>query len=97
VAEDEFQQILRKKLAVFGETLKPRERIIFQRRLLAEEPVKLQQLGDEFGVTREAVRLIEKKIVHRLKEYLQRELQGIREFRISIGEGYPAADVRGED
>lgn len=96
VAEDEFQQILRRKLAAFGETLKSRERTIFQRRLLAEEPVKLQQLGDEFGVTREAVRLMEKKIVQRLKEYLQTELQGIREFQVSIADSQPSAGVRGE-
>ncbi len=96
VAEDEFQQILRRKLTAFGETLKSRERTIFQRRLLAEEPVKLQQLGDEFGVTREAVRLMEKKIVQRLKEYLQTELQGIREFQVSISDSQPSAGVRGE-
>ncbi len=83
VAEDEFQNLLKAKLAAFGQTLAPRERAIFKRRLLAEEPARLQELANEFGVTREAVRLIEKKIVGLLKIYLQSELQG-QGIRISL-------------
>jgi RNA polymerase sigma-32 factor len=84
VAEDEFQQLLKAKLAAFGQTLASRERIIFNKRLLAEEPARLQELANEFGVTREAIRLIEKKIIGLLKNYLQDHLKGVQEFKISL-------------
>ena len=39
--------------------LNPRERRIFEARRLAEEPVTLEELSAEFGVSRERVRQIE--------------------------------------
>jgi RNA polymerase sigma-32 factor len=83
VSEDEFQQMLRQKLAAFAETLKPRERILLERRMLAEEPARLQALGTEFGVTREAVRLMEKKVIGMLRAYLQREMKDLRGFHVA--------------
>lgn len=41
------------------DVLNPRERRIFQARRLADEPVTLEQLSEEFGVSRERVRQIE--------------------------------------
>ena len=39
--------------------LNPRERRIFEARRLAEEPITLEELSAEFGVSRERVRQIE--------------------------------------
>jgi RNA polymerase sigma-32 factor len=39
--------------------LNPRERRIFEARRLAEEPMTLEDLASEFGVSRERVRQIE--------------------------------------
>jgi RNA polymerase sigma-32 factor len=39
--------------------LNPRERRIFEARRLAEDPITLEELSDEFGVSRERVRQIE--------------------------------------
>jgi RNA polymerase sigma-32 factor len=39
--------------------LNPRERRIFEARRLCDEPVTLEQLSEEFGVSRERVRQIE--------------------------------------
>ena len=83
VGEDEFQRTLREKMMAFARTLKPREKILFERRLIAEEPARLQELGLEFGVTREAVRLMEKKIVGQLREYLERELKDVHGFAVA--------------
>ncbi len=41
------------------EVLNPRERRIFEARRLAEEPITLEELSEEFGVSRERVRQIE--------------------------------------
>ena len=39
--------------------LNPRERRIFEARRLAEDPITLEELSTEFGVSRERVRQIE--------------------------------------
>jgi RNA polymerase sigma-32 factor len=52
---DNRTRALRKALTVLND----RERRIFEARRLAEEPITLEELSDEFGVSRERVRQIE--------------------------------------
>lgn len=91
VAQSELQEILKKKLATFAKGLKERERFVFQRRLVAEEPVSLQVIGDRFGMTREAARLIEKKVIARLRDYLRAELQDLKAFEVADTEDHTPA------
>ena len=56
-ASDEFDS-RRKALASALSALNDRERRIFEARRLAEEPIPLKELADEFGVSRERVRQI---------------------------------------
>ncbi len=51
-------------------TLGEREKVILSRRLTADEPITLRELGQEFGISRERARQLEK----RLKEQLQPHL-----------------------
>jgi len=62
------------KIHEFGESLDGKERQIFDDRLVAEDPKTLQALGDKFGVSRERVRQIEKRLLEKLKAYLRKEL-----------------------
>jgi RNA polymerase sigma-32 factor len=62
------------KIHEFGQSLEGKEEKIFQDRLVAEDPKTLQALGDEFGVSRERVRQIEKRLLQKLKAYLRDEL-----------------------
>ncbi len=62
------------KIHEFGESLEGKEKQIFDDRLVAEDPKTLQALGDEFGVSRERVRQIEKRLLEKLKAYLHDEL-----------------------
>ena len=70
LADAETMQLFREKLDEFAAGLDPKERAILERRLLAERPATLQEVGDAFGVSRERVRQIEKRLIRRLKEYL---------------------------
>jgi len=72
LADIELTNILREKLDEFRETLDKRDREIFDRRLLAEDPITLRELGEEFGVSRERVRQIEADLKGRLREFLCR-------------------------
>src|SRR5215831_1287273 len=56
-ASEEFD-CRRKALASAVSALNDRERRIFEARRLAEEPITLKELADEFGITRERVRQI---------------------------------------
>jgi RNA polymerase sigma-32 factor len=86
VAQSEMRDILRKKLAAFAKRLKQKERYVLQKRLVAEEPQTLQQIGDHFGITREAARLIEKKVIEKVRDYLKAELKDLRLFEVADDE-----------
>lgn len=72
----ELNSILRERLAEFRKTLEGRDKelAIFDERLVADEPLTLQELGDRFGISRERVRQLEQRVTLRLREYLRREL-----------------------
>ncbi|MBC8069588.1 MAG: RNA polymerase factor sigma-32 [Deltaproteobacteria bacterium] len=70
----EFKDLLQEKLRRFGADLQGRELEIFRDRLMNDEPITLQELGDRWQVSRERARQIEKRLVIRLREYLQGEL-----------------------
>ncbi len=70
----EFKDLLQEKLVRFGADLEGRELEIFRERVMSEDPITLQDLGDRWGVSRERARQIEKRLLTRLREYLQGEL-----------------------
>jgi RNA polymerase sigma-32 factor len=74
VAQSEFSQLLRGKLEAFARTLEGREQTIFRERWLTEEPLTLQEIGDRYQVSRERARQLEKRMLDRLKKYLEAEL-----------------------
>jgi RNA polymerase sigma-32 factor len=74
VADGEIQQMVKEKLADFRTTLKGKDVEIFDERLVAEEPLTLQELGDKFGISRERVRQLEARLTGRLREFLKSEL-----------------------
>jgi RNA polymerase sigma-32 factor len=74
VAQSEFSQLLRGKLENFAKTLEGREQTIFRERWLTEEPLTLQEIGDRYDVSRERARQLEKRMLDRLKKYLEAEL-----------------------
>jgi len=74
LADAEVGDRFAEKIHEFGRSLKGKEKKIFDDRLVADEPKTLQVLGDEFGVSRERVRQIEKRLLDKLKAFLQQEL-----------------------
>jgi RNA polymerase sigma-32 factor len=75
LAEDELNEILTRKIHEYGQTLGGKEAIIFKERLVAEDPKTLQQLGDQFGVSRERVRQLEKRLQDRIRVYLESQVE----------------------
>jgi len=84
IAQGEFRVLLEKKLADFAATLPERDLEIMTRRLIADEPETLQKIADRHGITREAVRIAEKKLIARLKQYLVESFGDEREIEINL-------------
>lgn len=74
LSNQELGTMLRQRLEEFSKTLQGKEAIIFRERLMADEPVTLQEIGDRFGISRERVRQLEKRLQDRLRTYLKNEL-----------------------
>lgn len=76
MADEELQQLLKEKLSEFRKTLagKDKDLAIFDLRLVADDPLTLQDLGDRFGISRERVRQLEQRLLARLRDYLKREM-----------------------
>ena len=64
----------RKLLLSAIETLKPREQYIIQRRRLSESAATLEELGSEFGISRERVRQVEVKAFEKLQKNIKSQL-----------------------
>jgi len=78
LSRQELGEILKSKLDYFQKELSPREKEIFKKRILAEDPLTLQELGDHFGVSRERIRQLEEKLLTKVKAYLEKELPDLK-------------------
>jgi RNA polymerase sigma-32 factor len=79
VASAESREMISQKVREFGATLQGKEQIIFAERLMAEEPLTLQEIGDQYGISRERVRQIEERVKKKLKAYLVTQCQDVED------------------
>jgi RNA polymerase sigma-32 factor len=74
VEQSEFSELLKDKLETFAATLEGRDQTIFRERWLTDAPLTLQEIGDRYGVSRERARQLEKRLLGKLRKYLEEEL-----------------------
>jgi len=72
---DAWLKILEKEIPLFMQELNEKERMVLMARLLAEDPKTLQEVADDFGLTRERVRQIETKLIEKLRKRLEIHLK----------------------
>jgi RNA polymerase sigma-32 factor len=84
LARGELQEIFNRKLEEFSRTLSERELVILNERLIAEEPKTLQEIADQFKVTREAIRLNEKSLISRIKKYMESVFAGVTDVEFAL-------------
>ena len=70
-ADAEWRAFAKDKVEQFAGTLKDKELDIFRNRLLAEQPLTLQEIGERFGISRERVRQIETRLKRKLKDFIK--------------------------
>ncbi|HJX34928.1 MAG TPA: RNA polymerase factor sigma-32 [Desulfatiglandales bacterium] len=74
LSEAEGRTILLKKLEEYRKRLSEKELDIFDNRIMSDNPVTLQDLGDKYNISRERVRQIQVKIVNNIKKWLMEEI-----------------------
>ena len=87
-ARDEFDN-RRKVLSDALGVLNGRERRIFEGRRLAEDPIRLAELADEFGVSRERVRQIEVRAFEKVQKAVENRVAA----PIRLGDLQPSRDI----
>lgn len=85
MAEAEYKAKVGDRIREFGATLSGKDKVIFDARLLAEEPLTLQEIGDQYSISRERVRQIESRLKKRLKAYLLEHMQDLSDSVIDAG------------
>ncbi|HLI81732.1 MAG TPA: RNA polymerase factor sigma-32, partial [Candidatus Binataceae bacterium] len=78
-ANDEFRRFAREKVEEFEHQLEGKDLEIFRERLLSEDPITLQEIGEKFGISRERVRQIENRLKKRFKDFVKGEGSDIEE------------------
>ena len=84
LAKKELTDVFHEKFKEFASNLNERELKILEERLLAEIPRTLQNLADEYGITKERARQIESRIIDKLKKYFKDSGIAIEDIRESI-------------
>ena len=74
LAESELRDIYLEKLEEFRKTLQGKEEYIFNERLLSDSPLSLQDIGDKFGLSKERIRQIEKRLIGKIRHFLKEEI-----------------------
>ena len=74
LGNEQLRALFREKLEDFAKTLKDKERYIYEKRLMADEPLTLQDIGTHFGVSRERARQLEAALITRMREWLRGQI-----------------------
>jgi RNA polymerase sigma-32 factor len=83
LAEGEEADNRRKALGEALTVLNERDRRIFEARRLADEPITLEELADEFGISRERVRQIEVRAFEKVRKGVQQRVSAVARQQVS--------------
>ncbi len=84
LARGELQDLFNQEIKEFSTTLSDRQKTILYDRLTAESPKTLQKIADQYGVSREAIRLTEKALVDKIKEHMQEAFKNVTDYEFGL-------------
>jgi RNA polymerase sigma-32 factor len=73
VADAQARSVYLEKMTEYVAGLSERDRKIFASRWMRDDPLTLQEVGDQLGITRERVRQLEARILKNLRKHLEEE------------------------
>ena len=82
IADHELQQLFNEKLKEFKDSLEEKEREILETRILSDQPVTLQAIGDKYGISKERVRQIENRLVGKIRHHMENQLPDFKRLAL---------------
>lgn len=79
VGEDQLKDRFKIAIEKFKVGLKPSDLTLLTKRILSEDPLTLQEIGDLHGVTREAIRQAEVRLTKRLTKFVKEKMGETRD------------------
>jgi RNA polymerase sigma-32 factor len=73
LAQEEEKKLRERKLHEAMRRLSEKEKYVIKNRIMADEPLTLQEIGDHLGLSRERVRQIESEALRKLKKGMSTE------------------------
>ncbi|GAB4290531.1 MAG: RNA polymerase factor sigma-32 [Myxococcota bacterium] len=70
----QLKEIIRAKIEEFQKTLKKRELEFWKKRIIAEEPITLQELADKYKISRERARQVDEILRKKFKKFLEKNM-----------------------
>ncbi len=84
LARKELKELFNREIEEFSRTLRERDKIILHERLIAETPRTLQDIANQFKVSREAIRLSEKTLIKKIKGHMQETFKNVTDFELAL-------------
>jgi RNA polymerase sigma-32 factor len=78
LAHEEIREQMRDLVAKFRATLTPRDQLLLDKRILPDEPATLQEIGDQWNISRERVRQLEARVMQKLKKFVDENNPGLK-------------------
>lgn len=79
ISERENRELLLQKLREYRGRLSGKELDIFDNRIMAENPLTLQEIGDKYRISRERARQIQERVIRNIKKWLSEEIRDFEE------------------
>jgi RNA polymerase sigma-32 factor len=89
----EHRTLLLENLNAFRKTLYGRDLEIFQSRIMAEDPLTLQELGDRYNISRERIRQIQVRIIQKIRYWLLEHIHDFADEYKGYGDGFSQEDT----
>jgi RNA polymerase sigma-32 factor len=74
LGDKELRALFAEKLGEFRLSLDGRNREIFEKRMMAENPLTLREIGEKYSISPERVRQIEEEILAKARDFLRQEI-----------------------
>ena len=82
LADHQLRMLFRSKLAEFIKTLEERDEDILRNRILSDNPLTLDDLGNKYGITKERTRQLEARIIKRLRDFIKKDISDFDRLRM---------------
>jgi RNA polymerase sigma-32 factor len=83
LGESEIMERFKREVDEFAKPLKESDKVILYDRLMSDEPMTLAKIGERFGVSREAMRQAEDRLITKLRKHLEERVPEIKGFNLT--------------